>query len=235
MADPPSVRHPLPSFFKVLLVALSLLAVIWAAPAFIAFVSNIDLESLDHLYAVIFGFVVLDAVIPIFPSESLLTTGSNLAAQAGSDISLAGLIAAGALGAIVGDSILYWLARTVLRPFFEARVEQAQQNEKIRRSMEVLNQTASLMLVFGRFVPGLRFVIGATMGITRYPYRKFLLWDAIGGTFWATYTCVMCYLVATVIADKPLLSIAVSVVVTTALLGVMYRPLSRAWQASSEA
>jgi membrane-associated protein len=233
MADSPRIRKTIPPFGKMLLVAFSVVAIAWAAPWFIAFVSSIDLETLDHLYAVIFGFVVFDAIIPIFPSESLLTTGSNLAAQEGSDISLAGLIVAGTLGAIVGDSILYWLSRTVLRRFFEDRVEQAQRNEKIRRSMEVVDQTASLMIVFGRFVPGLRFVIGATMGITRYPYRKFLMWDAIGSTFWATYTCVVCYLVATVIDDKPVLSVLVSVGVTTALLGVMYRPLSKAWQDSA--
>jgi membrane-associated protein len=233
MVESPRVRKKIPPFGKMLLVAFSVVAIAWAAPWFIAFVSSIDLETLDHLYAVIFGFVVFDAIIPIFPSESLLTTGSNLAAQEGSDISLAGLIVAGTLGAIVGDSILYWLSRTVLRRSFEDRVEQAQRNEKIRRSMEVVDQTASLMIVFGRFVPGLRFVIGATMGITRYPYRKFLMWDAIGSTFWATYTCVVCYLVATVIDDKPVLSVLVSVGVTTALLGVMYRPLSKAWQDSA--
>lgn len=225
----------MPRFSTVLAIALAVLAVIWAAPMFIAFVSGIDLATLDHLYAVIFGFVMFDAVIPIFPSESLLTAGSNLAAQDGSDISLLGLIAAGALGAIVGDSILYWLSRTVLRRFFEGRVEQAMKNDKIRRGMEVIDDQAPSMIVFGRFVPGFRFVVGATMGITKYPYRKFLLWDAVGSTFWATYTCVACYLVATVIDDKPLLSIAVSVVATTALLGIIYRPLSRAWQDSTEA
>lgn len=234
MADPPLVRRHTPRYLKILLVALSLLVVIWAAPSFITFVSGIDLATLDHLYAVIFGFVVFDAVVPIFPSESLLTTGSNLAAQAGSDIALVGLIAAGALGAIVGDSILYWLARTVLRPFFADRVAQAQHNDKIRRSMEVLDETSSEMIVFGRFVPGLRFVVGATMGITRYPYRRFLMWDAIGSTFWASYTCLTCYLVATVIDGRPWLSIAVSVVVTTALLGLIYRPLSHAWQDTAE-
>ena len=73
-------------------------------------------------------------------------------------------------------------------------------------------------------------MVNATMGLTRYRYSSFLLWDAIGGTLWATYTCVFSYLIATVIADKPVLSIAVSVVVTTALLGLLYRPLKKSWE-----
>jgi membrane protein DedA with SNARE-associated domain len=114
----------------------------------------------------------------------------------------------------------------------EDKVERAQRNPKVARSLEVLSQTAPMLIVFGRFVPGLRFMLGATMGLTRYPYPRFLLWDAIGGTLWAAYTCVFSYLVASIIQDKPLLSIAVSVVVTTALLGLLYHPIKRSWEAS---
>jgi membrane protein DedA with SNARE-associated domain len=224
-------RHP-PAFWILLLAALGLLALLWVAPTISAVVSEIDLPEIPHLYLVIAMFVVFDAVIPIFPSESLLTTASNLAAQTGSDIVLWRLILAGSIGAVVGDSLLYWLSRTVLRRRMEAQVARARQNEKVSRAMQVMDRTAPTLIVFGRFVPGLRFMIGATMGLTRFPYPRFLLWDAIGGTFWATYTCVFSYLVASVIEDKPLLSIAASVVVTTGLLALLYRPLKRHWDAT---
>ena len=164
--------------------ALGVLALLWVAPTIVGWVSAIDLSEVDHLYAIIAGFVTLDAVVPIFPSESLLTTASNLAAQDGSTISLRRLIAAGTIGAIVGDTLLYWLSRGVGRRFAAAQVERAQRNEKVARSMAVMSRTAPSLIVFGRFVPGLRFVIGATMGLTRYPYpaippvgcaRRFLL------------------------------------------------------------
>ncbi len=90
-----------------------------------------------------------------------------------------------------------------------------------------------MLIVFGRFVPGLRFMVGATMGLTRFPYPRFLLFDVVGGTLWASYTCVFSYLVASVIQDKPFLSIAVSVVVTTALLGILYFPIKRSWESTA--
>lgn len=219
----------LPSFRVLLWSALGILALLWIAPTITAVISSINLSDVEHLYAFIAGFVVLDAVIPIFPSESLLTTASNLAAQSGSDIELWKLIAAGTVGAVVGDSLLYWLSRTVLRNRMSVQVEKAQENEKVARAMEVMSGTAGMLIVFGRFVPGLRFMIGATMGLTRFPYPRFLMWDAIGGFFWAAYTCVFCYLVASIIDDKPLISIAVSVVVTTGLLALLYRPIKRQW------
>lgn len=221
-------RH-FPRFRSFLIAGLVGLALLWLAPTVSAVVADLDLEGLDRPALVIFGFVVFDAVIPVFPSESLLTTASNLAAQPGSSIELWRVILAGAAGAVVGDSLLYWLSRTGLRRPMARRVSEAEENPKAARALAVLGSTAPLLIVFGRFVPGLRFVVGATMGLTRYPYARFLAWNVIGATIWATYTCVFAYLVASVIDDKPVLSIAVSVVMTTALLGLLYKPLKRSW------
>lgn len=201
----------------------------WLSPIIASYVADLDLPGVAHLYFVIFCFVVFDAVIPIFPSESLLTTASNLAAQEHSNIVIWKLVVAGSLGAIIGDSLLYWLSRTLLRRYIADKVEKAQRNEKVARSMAVFSRTAPTLIVFGRFVPGLRFMVNATMGLTKYRYPNFLLLSALGGTLWASYTCIFSYLIASVINDMPLLSIAVSVVVTTACLGLLYKPLKRSW------
>ena len=122
----------------------------------------------------------------------------------------------------------------MLHKFIADRVEQAEKNDKVAQSMRVLGNQAGMLIVFGRFVPGLRFVVGATMGLTRYPYPRFLLWDSIGSVSWAAFTCVSSYLVATVIDDRPLVSILVSVVITTALLGALYKPLKSGWNDQAE-
>ncbi len=62
--------------------------------------------------------------------------------------------------------------------------------------MEVFSRTAPTLIVFGRFVPGLRFMVNATMGLTRHRYPSYLLWSVVGGTLWASYTCVFSYLIA---------------------------------------
>jgi membrane protein DedA with SNARE-associated domain len=216
-------------------VALVAVAALWLAPMIAAVFEAIDLSEIDHLYLVVGSFVAFDAVIPVFPSESLLTTASNLAAQSGSDIELWQLVLAGSLGAVIGDSLLYWLSRTVLRTVMSERVGRARQNLKVDRTLRVAHDAAGMLIVFGRFVPGLRFAIGATMGLTMYPYRRFLAFSAIGGCFWAAYTCVLSYLVASVIQGKPLLSVAASIVATSAILGFLYGPLKRAIEGSAVA
>ena len=210
--------------------ALLVVVGLWLTSTIGAYAAELDLEGLPYPYAVIFGFVAFDAVIPIFPSESLLNTASTLIAQGTSSLEIWRLIVAGALGAIVGDSMLYWLSRTVLRKFMAERVEQAEQNDKVGQSLQLLGEQASLLIVFGRFVPGVRFVVGATMGLTRYPYPRFLLWGSIGSVSWAAFTCVSSYLVGSVIDGRPVVSMLVSIVITTALLAFLFKRLQRDWK-----
>jgi membrane-associated protein len=78
------------------------------------------------------------------------------------------------------------------------------------------------LIVFGRFVPGVRFAVNVSMGLTDYPYRRYLCWSAIGGTLWATYTCLLAYRVGTTLEDFPIASIVVSGVITTILIAGVY-------------
>jgi membrane protein DedA with SNARE-associated domain len=227
-------RLRLPPLRWILTGALAILAGLWLASIVGESLADLDFDGLAHPYLVIFGFVVFDAVIPIFPSESLLNTASTLAAQTGSDIELWRLILAGSLGAVVGDSILYWISRTVLRRTMVTRLEEAKRNEQVAQALDVLSGSAPLLIVAGRFVPGMRFVVSATMGVTGYPYPKFLLWDAAGGVTWASFSCISAYLVASAIDDRPIVSMAVSLVITTALLSVLYRRIKQDWEEQAD-
>ena len=84
-----------------------------------------------------------------------------------------------------------------------------------------------LLLVAGRYVPGVRFVVNASLGLARYPYRRFLLWSAIGGTLWSVYTCCLAYLVGTALAGFPLASIVLSATITTVALAAVYLVVRR--------
>jgi membrane protein DedA with SNARE-associated domain len=70
-------------------------------------------------------------------------------------------------------------------------------------------------------VPGVRFVVNTTFGIAKLPYRRFLLWSAIGGTLWSVYTCLLAYAVGTALADFPLASVVISGAITTLAVAVV--------------
>ena len=132
-------------------------------------------------YLAVFLLVLGDAIIPIFPGETTLNAASTLAAQGELELKL--VMLAGALGAVIGDSCLYWIARSSAASMSPKR-EAAKKNDKIDAALAMIGESAPLLIVGGRFVPGLRFVVNATMGLAKYPYPRFLLWSTIGGIGW---------------------------------------------------
>jgi membrane protein DedA with SNARE-associated domain len=171
-------------------------------------------------YFTVFGLIFADAIVPIFPGETTLTTASVAASDGELDLVL--VIVAGALGAVLGDSALYWIARTGPKRL-KTRLEAAStKNERVANGLDLLGRSGPLLIAGGRFVPGVRFAVNVLMGMTEYPYRRFLLYSAIGGTAWAIYTCVLAYFVSTALADFALASIVISGLITSVLIASVY-------------
>jgi membrane protein DedA with SNARE-associated domain len=224
-------RHQLPSLRTIVYIALGALALLWVVPEIVAALGSIDIQGVEHPYLLTFLFVWWDAIVPVFPSESLLNTGATLIASGDLDLELWALILVGALGAIIGDSTLYWLARTVGRKYLSVKLEKAKQSPKVGTAFQVLGTSAPLVIVAGRFVPGMRFVIGVTMGLERYPYARFLSFSILGGFFWAAFNCGFSYLIgSTKLGDYSLLSLLTSAAVTGGILAILYKSLKRSYE-----
>ena len=224
-------RNRLPSLRTIIYIALGALALLWVVPEIVAALGSIDIQGVERPYLLTFLFVWFDAIIPVFPSESLLNTGATLIASGELNLELWLLILVGALGAILGDSSLYWLARTVGRKYLAVKLEKAKEDPKIGTAFKVLGTSAPLVIVAGRFVPGMRFVIGVTMGLERYPYARFLTFSLLGGFFWAAFNCGFSYLIgSTKLGEYSVLSLLVSAAVTGGVLAILYRSLKRNYE-----
>ena len=170
-------------------------------------------------YVAIFATVAGDAVVPILPGETALNAAAVLASKGELELWL--IVLMGALGAIVGDSALYWIARAA-GGRLEGQLERLQTNPRVGRAFGMLGRRAPLLIVLGRYIPGVRFVVNATMGLTGMPYRTFLVWSSLGGALWATYTGLLAYAVGTAIADFPIASMVISGGLTTVLIAAVF-------------
>lgn len=186
--------------------------------------STVDAESGNWAYLAVFLLIVGDAVCAIFPGETTLNAASTLAAEGLLELPL--VMIAGAAGAVCGDSALYWIARSN-RKRLQPKLDAAVRNDKIAMAMDFIGSSAPMLLTFGRYVPGMRFVVNATYGLAAYPYRRFLLWSAVGGITWSIYTCTLAYLVGTALAGFPLASVIISGAVTTVAIAVVYLAVRR--------
>src|SRR5947207_15733478 len=126
---------------------------------------------LAHGYLVVFCAIALDfAALPI-PGELLLLTIGGLAVQGRLDPVWA--ISAATAGAILADSISYWMGR-VGGPRVIARVG-------LGRGWG----PGSVMVLFGRFLIGARLVVAPLAGRRRLPHGRFGLRNRARRPEWA--------------------------------------------------
>ena len=141
-------------------------------------------------YVVVMAAVLVDAVFPLIPSETMIITAAVLASQGHLAVEL--VFAAAVAGAIAGDNISYAIGRTLGR-----RAEGGLfRGEKARRRLawaQTAIEEREWIIAVGRFVPGGRTATTFACGALALRWRRFILWDAIGGTLWAGYAAGLGY------------------------------------------
>src|SRR5215213_8652000 len=101
---------------------------------------------------VILGIAYFDSIIPIVPSETTVILG-GVAAGAG-DQNLLLVIAAGALGAFLGDNTAY-LIGSRFAPFFERRAKTHEKTAKrLTWAHDQIEKRSGMLLITARFIPG---------------------------------------------------------------------------------
>lgn len=161
-----------------------------------------DLMTSPWIYLVLFGFAALDGFFPVVPSESLVITAGVFAARG--DPSLYGVIAAAALGAVVGDHTSYLLGR-LAGTRLPARLRPGTRRYSLfawaKRS---LDERGGLLLVVARYVPGGRTATTVTMGAVGYRQRSFSFFAAIAAVSWGVYSGLVGYLGGWAFENDPL-------------------------------
>ena len=90
-----------------------------------------------------------------------------------------------------------------------------------------MDSSAPALIVGGRYVPGMRFVVNATMGLSEIRYARFLRWSVLGGVLWSTYTSILAYEIGLALGDFPLASFVISGLVTTVAITVVFFTVRR--------
>lgn len=136
-------------------------------------------------YPGIAAIVGLESAGLPLPGETTLLAASYLAATG--HLSLPLVIGSAALGAIVGDSIGYFVGRRGGRRFLERYGKYVGVTpEKLVRADDYFVRHGAKTVFFGRFVALLRVLAGPLAGASRMPYRRFLAANVAGAVAWAT-------------------------------------------------
>jgi membrane protein DedA with SNARE-associated domain len=144
-------------------------------------------------YLVLFAMALLDAFLPVVPSETLVITAGVFAAATGEPPVLA-VIALAALGAFVGDHVSYQIGRRAGTAVLRRPGRGSRRRRAADWAADSLSCRGGLLLVVARYIPGGRTATTLTAGAVGYSPRKFAIFDAIAAVTWGVYATMIGYL-----------------------------------------
>ena len=176
-------------------------------------------------YLAVLVIVGLESLGIPLPGETTLITAA-VYAGATHQLNIGGVILAAIAGAILGDNFGYLIGhwggyRLLVRYGKYIRLDQA----KVKVARYLFRQHGGKIVFFGRFVSILRAYAAFLAGTSRMPWRRFLVFNAMGGIVWATLYGTAAYLFgnAVVNASRPVaiaLGVIAAIVIVAALIVV---------------
>ncbi|MEU3559458.1 DedA family protein [Kitasatospora sp. NPDC006786] len=135
-------------------------------------------------YAVVAGLVLVeDALFFSFvvPGETAAVLGGFLAHQG--RLSLGWLVLFVVCAAVLGDTAGYEIGRHIGPRILDTR-PMRRHATRVDRAQELIRHRGPAAVFFGRFVAFFRAMVPTLAGMSRMPYRRFLLYNALGGVLW---------------------------------------------------
>jgi len=128
----------------------------------------------------------------VLPGETALLLGGVVAASG--RISLPLMIVLAIVAAIVGDSVGYEIGRFGGLAIRGSRAGRFIGVQRWERAETFMTRHGGWAVFSGRWVGLMRALVPALAGMTRMPYRRFLLFNVAGAALWATTVVVGGYL-----------------------------------------
>ena len=183
------------------------------------------------LLAVVFLVPALEASVFlgfVFPGETAVVFGGAVAGQ--HHASLAAVAVAAVLGAVIGDTIGFFVGRRFGEWLVGHTAGRFVKAENIARARAYVARRGGRAVFLGRWTAVLRALVPGTAGMAGMHYGLFLRWNLAGGTVWAVACAVAGWAagaswshVVKVIDRAGLVGIAAIVVVVVAVVLVRRR------------
>ncbi len=127
-----------------------------------------------------------------FPGEVAVLLGGVAASQG--SVSIALVVIAACLGAVLGDQVGYLVGRewgeTVLRRIPDRLLDE----DRLQKGRAYVRRLGAKGVILGRWTAALRALVPGLAGMSRMSYPRFLIANVIGGVGWATLVAVVGYL-----------------------------------------
>jgi len=137
-------------------------------------------------YVILFVIIFFETglvITPFLPGDSLLFVGGAAAASGILDVQILLLVVIS--GAILGDTLNYWIGNRIGLHVFLERFPGLVKKEHLDRTHGFFDKYGGATIFVARFVPMVRTFAPCLAGIGSMEYRRFLFYNIIGAVSWA--------------------------------------------------
>jgi undecaprenyl-diphosphatase len=135
-------------------------------------------------YGALFGLVAAESAGVPLPGETALIAAGLLAGSG--HLALPIVIAVGASAAIIGDNVGYLIGRSGGRAVLtRGRFLKEHRRKAAAKGELFFDRHGAKAVFFGRWISYVRIVAAVLAGASEMPWRKFALYNALGGVSWA--------------------------------------------------
>lgn len=128
----------------------------------------------------------------VLPGEIGVILGGVLANQ--HKLALTLVFIAAIAGAIIGDSIGYWVGERYGERVLAKIPDRLLKPEHLERAEQTVRRFGGRAVFVGRFTAALRALVPGMAGMSGINYARFLVWNALGGSIWAAGFVILGYL-----------------------------------------
>ena len=170
-------------------------------------------------------FIETAGLFPILPGDSLLVVSGIYAARGSFNAGWLLLLLIPA--AIAGDAVAYLIGRKLGPALFNKPRSRFFKPEYIKAAHDFYEKHGGKAIIIARFVPIVRTYVPVVAGIAQMPYKRFGLFNIIGGAAWVTSMVFVGYFVGEFARakgfplDKHLEKVIILVVFLSILPGIL--------------
>jgi membrane-associated protein len=154
-------------------------------------------------------FCLIDGFFLFLPSETAIVALASLSAHFG-EPNVWLLLLGGAVGAIIGDNIAYHLGRRLGTTRFRW-MRQPRAARAFEWARMELDKRGAVLIFTARYIPVGRIAVNFTAGATHFPWRRFLVLDAIAASTWAGYSVGIGIFAGKWVHHNPLLGVGIAI------------------------
>lgn len=185
---------------------------------------GIDFQHFLTLYGSWAIFAVMfaeSALIFFLPGDSFLFVAGVLIAQG--ILGYWPSLVLGVVGAILGNSLGYWIGKKFGEAMFATERRWLFKREHVDKVQEYYNNYGPLTVVLARFVPGVRTIAPIAAGVGQMNYATFFIYNVGGAFLWLISILSAGYFLGSVIpkeyVDKYVIVIILGVIVLSLIPG----------------